>query len=91
MTVSLKDKWRTLTVMKFAFPGQKKVAIEDEVAKVATPCGKAPPSSAEPPPPPATFGGDRREVDAEPRGKDSRRKESQKERADRGSQKEENH
>ena len=75
MAAALKGKLHTWAVMKFAFPGQKKAEIEEDVTKAAMPCGKAPPESAKPPPqPPSTFGSDRREAEVEHRGKDSMQK-----------------
>ena len=55
VAMSVKDKWQTLTVMKFAMTGQKTVRIGEDDKKVATPSGKVPPpQSAKPLPPEPT-------------------------------------
>ena len=78
--MSLKGKWRTLKVMKFAPQGQKRAKLEEDVTKVAPSSMKAPPpQSAKPPPaPPSTFGSDRREAEGESKGKEPEGKGKQK-------------
>ena len=54
------NEWETLEALKFAYHGEKKVEVEEDVAKVAPLSAKEPGSAKPPPPaPPPTFSSDR--------------------------------
>ena len=67
-----------MEALKFAYHGETKVKLEEDVTKVAPVSAKAPMRAKPPPAPPSTLSSDRSQVkgggEGDSKGKDSKRK-----------------